>query len=718
MTDAPAMPRRRYVQSIAGLRAIAVLSIVAFHIDRNWLPGGFVGVDIFFVISGFVVAHSVTGQQGHERFGSYFAWFYKRRFQRILPASFLFIAVATVASVLFVPLAEQTRFIEPTGAAALFGLSNVVLFLKAGDYFALSSEYNLFTHTWSLAVEEQYYLLFPFFSYAVLVGGDRRPGARRVMLALVCGAVVSSFILSAVLTTRAPVFAFYMLPTRFWELGAGFLLRVWLTDERVARIEARGDVFLSVGAVLALVILALTLWHTDPRAFPFPGAILPCLAALLLIGVLWCGPGLWADRLLSMRPFVWFGDVSYSLYLWHWGVIVFMRWTVGLHTLPLQLFAFALMLILAWASYEGVEKRFHNQRRRAEPPSSAIFARYGAVAAGLLLFCAGGYLLKPAIGLAQADRADIWEPGSRPPIPSTCSTNKQVDALGPGIEVTFPGSCVRPGTARLIVMGDSHAGAYQRTLWRIAASGAFEPHLLTLGGCRVVYVTQVPDIARCPEFQRVAFARVRALARPGDVLFLPGLQTPRYARVEAGGPITPPRPIDSGKILESRDHLRDYAALGIPVIVEAPKPTMPMEVYRCGDWFNRGNPDCAIPPGGTAAERWRRMAPTREAMRRVVAGMPGVTLWDPTLWLCRNEECPAYLQGRPLYFDMDHLSGYANDRLTGPLLAAVRSALAHRKSAVTAHRADPAGQISCCAATRRLSQSPTAMEPQASAKGR
>jgi hypothetical protein len=471
---------------------------------------------------------------------------------------------------------------------------------------------------------------------------------------------------SAWLTARQPTFAFYMLPTRFWELGGGFLLRLYLSVERSDTVRARTAAIASIWGAAALAALAWASWSTDARSFPFPGAILPCAGAFGVIALVWCHPGMWLDRLLASRLPVFFGNISYSLYLWHWGVIVMMRWTIGLDSLPLQVSALLMSILLAWLSYTYVEQRFHNSARRADRPTIRFFVGYIAAISSLMAACVVGYFVKPEIGLAAADEVDVWDPYAAPP-PTPCEAAKHEAGLGAGMEIIFPTHCTTSATPRLIVIGDSHAGAYQRTLWRIAGMGRYEPHLLTMGGCRLVDVTQVPVVPSCNTFQQLALERAKALARPGDVIFLPGLHTARYA-VGQAHPQRAPRPLNASMIVASRERLANLASLGLPIIVEGAKPVAPVDQYRCADWFNRANPDCRPSPSYSLADVARRVSIADEGIQQATVRLPGVIVWHPAPLLCERERCPGYLDGKPLYFDTDHLTAYGNDRVAPDLL--------------------------------------------------
>lgn len=650
---------RKHIETISGLRALAVLSVVIFHANSAWLPGGFVGVDIFFVISGFVVAHSVLGG-AYPDFASYFQSFYRRRFQRILPALFAYIVVAVVLSVLFVPRSQETRYMEISGASAVVGMSNFFLWLRSGDYFSAGSELNLFTHTWSLAVEEQYYFLFPYFSYALLVSqGNFRK--RRVAIASVVIASLTSLAFCAWSTKKNPILAFYLLPARFWELGIGFLLRVTFSERVSERFARLGPEVLTSTGLLALLALIFSLAKTDSFSFPYPGAVVPCFATAVLIAVTWVLPGNRIDRLLSHPQVTFFGKISYSLYLWHWLVFVLMRWTVGVETQKLQLLGVSISILLGWLSYRYIEVIFHNKQTRGGSPTGAFFLRYGVVASGVAMICFLAYLVKPSIGLAKSNNLAIWDPYAAPPLSSACKVSKHVADLADGLELTFPSSCRMEGLPRLIVVGDSHAGAYQRTIWRMAGEGRVEPHLLTLGGCRFVVVTKVPSVAGCDEFRAAAIKRLQELARPGDVIFLAGLQTPRYSS-EGGNDVSVV--LDHTAELKSREQLVALQKIsGASLLIEGAKPVMPAPLYRCADWFNRQNPVCRLNDSIAPAQNWVRLGLVQPALWRVVEGLPGVSIWNPSDVLCWKNQCPAYENGSPLYFDTDHLSAYGNDFL-------------------------------------------------------
>lgn len=657
----------QFIGGISGLRALAVLSVTLFHINAAWLPGGFVGVDVFFVISGFVVAHSVFGVR-KASFSEYFLWFYRRRFLRILPAIFLYVLVIATLGVLFLPTSEVTKYIEVTGVSALFGASNFALLWKAGDYFAATSEYNTFTHTWSLAVEEQYYVLFPFFSYFMIIRQNVSERARTIMIVLAWAACLLSLVLAAWFTAHAREFAFYMLPTRLWELGIGFMLR-YQGGALVGRFDGR-KAGATLVSILAFAVLVGSFLWTPADGFPFPGALLPCFATLALVGVVWLAPGGPIDRLLQTAPLRFFGDLSYSLYLWHWGVVVMMRWTVGLDTVGLQLFAIALMIVLALASYHLVEKPLRYDRRLAALGTPQFFGAY-AVAGALIAVASLGLLHeKPRVGFAASNDEAVWSPYMTPPgAPGSCPVKVETNAFQGGWRLDMTPSCGARSDRSIFVIGDSHAGAYERMMNRVASQERQVVHLYTMGSCHVLPIASADELPGCPKFRKAAEAEVLAKARPSDILFLPALYTPIYrklwdAEISPDAGLTPDRrTVSSAAVARSVEALRQFSDRDLAIILEAPKPALPTALFRCADWFNRGNDYCL--PGWSVplpVMEARRKAPL-DALRQVADAVPGTRLWDPLPKLCPEGRCDGYFDGKPLYYDTHHLSGYGNEVL-------------------------------------------------------
>ena len=289
----------QYRPAIDGLRAVAVIAVFLFHLNRQWLPGGFVGVDVFFVISGYLITSIIRKDCEAESFS--FAKFYQRRIARLVPASFL-VLFATLAAATFVYLAQDLASCGANLAAAALSIINIK-YLFQGSYFALSPDAQPVLHYWSLAVEEQFYLFFP----ALFLLLFRKAGAYRQRILI--GLCIGSFVLCFAVTRVKPEWAFYLLPTRAWELLAGGILASSESDDRKsfpAWLPAVG---------LLLVLASLVFVKEGPN---FPGllAVFPVLGTTLILGG---GRGR-AESLLSASPMVFIGKMSYSLYLWHWPI--------------------------------------------------------------------------------------------------------------------------------------------------------------------------------------------------------------------------------------------------------------------------------------------------------------------------------------------------------------------------------------------------------------
>lgn len=327
-----------YRAEINGLRALAVLAVIANHYHASLLPFGYLGVDVFFVISGFVIAGALVGRTD-ESLGAFLAGFYARRAKRLLPALVLCVTVTALFISFFVPAPRQYLM---TGFFALFGLSNLRLFLVSTDYFADSTALNPFTHTWSLGVEEQFYFVFPLLVWV----GTRLFGVRGTVWALAVLSVASAIAWNWA-AERKPIATFYLPVFRFWEIGLGATLLL-LGGEVHGRI-ARHAATLKALSLVGLLVLMLGLVPLGREAALF-------LVVVLSGGlVVMTGPGAAAAHVLRIAPVAYLGQISYSLYLWHWPVMVLFKWTVGFMGGKAWL-ALGIALVLAHLSHAFVEQ--------------------------------------------------------------------------------------------------------------------------------------------------------------------------------------------------------------------------------------------------------------------------------------------------------------------------------------------------------------------------
>ena len=331
-----------YLPEIDGLRAIAILSVLMFHFDRQLFGGGFVGVDIFFVISGFLITSVLLNDINQGQFS--ILRFYQRRIARIAPAFFL-VLVATLLAAYFVYSAQDFASLGANSLAAALSAINLKLLFQ-GTYFQSSPDAQAILHYWSLSVEEQFYLFFPLYLYVTL-RFTRQPLA--VTLAVCAG----SFAACVVVTHFAPTYAFYLLPTRAWELLIGAALALF--RQSGGSISARAASIAGWGG-LTLLLLSLLLISTENH---FPGwvAMLPVSGTALLLASIQKGSGGLIQSLLVHRLPVYIGKRSYSLYLWHWPIFSLVDYQFFLANSLLRLSLKIVVCIVATLlSYKFVER--------------------------------------------------------------------------------------------------------------------------------------------------------------------------------------------------------------------------------------------------------------------------------------------------------------------------------------------------------------------------
>ncbi len=335
------------------MRAIAVLPVCWYHAGLPGLSGGFVGVDVFFVISGYLMAALIGRDLQDGRFS--LAEFYERRARRILPALFAMLLVCAVAAAALIPPKLFSDFGASLAGAALFG-SNLVFWRRSANYFDAPTDWNPLLHTWSLGVEEQFYILFPVMMMLIW------RGSARLRLGLVGAVAIVSFAISVWGTANAPTASFYLLPMRGWELLLGALLALSFHDR--AQRGAMGPVRAPgvAGVVGLALICASFVWLDRERPFPGAAALPACLGTTLL---LYAGAGgsTPVTRLLGLPPLTTIGRISYSLYLWHWPFIVFLQKYTNLNGHDAMTACTALLAsgVVAYASWRWVEQPFRGR---------------------------------------------------------------------------------------------------------------------------------------------------------------------------------------------------------------------------------------------------------------------------------------------------------------------------------------------------------------------
>jgi peptidoglycan/LPS O-acetylase OafA/YrhL len=455
-----------YRPDIDGLRAISVIGVILFHAGAAGISGGFVGVDVFFVISGYLITQRLWQARASD-LSAYLLDFYRARARRILPAMLAALAAVTIAAMfLFLPLD-----LEKTGhylrLATIF-LANVAA-LREDDYFNWGGHYSPLVHMWSLAVEEQFYLCFPLLMFPLARLSRRLCG---LVLALLASA---SFLLCLRLVGPHPAAAFYFAPTRGWELLAGAVLAVGVLP------PIRRRWVNEVLAAAGLVALAVALTCYRPL-MEYPGwlTLLPCAAALAIIAAAREGPTV-TSRCLSLRPLVYVGLISYSLYLWHVPLLsFFMYWKMGEPDAAQLSLLLALLFALATASYRWIEQPF---RRGTRVRSDTRFIALAAGASALLYLC--GWLFADTQG---------WPSRFTPSVQRFADATGRIDAAAlaciriPIAQVAAGHVCRFGATAadapRALLWGDSHALALLPAFKQLARERSIDLYFVSGNSCR------------------------------------------------------------------------------------------------------------------------------------------------------------------------------------------------------------------------------------------
>jgi len=483
----------RYRPDIDGLRAIAVMLVVNFHAFPEAMPGGFIGVDVFFVISGFLITGIIARELDSRRFS--LLGFYDRRIRRIFPALIVVLSAALLLGWLWMLPSAYSKLSADVLASAAFS-ANIALLLQSG-YFDVESAKKPLLHLWSLGIEEQFYLVWPL----ILMLAAR---LRLNLLGVAASLGLASFVLNVALIGTDPVATFYLPFTRAFELLAGAVLaRAW------GRFSQNGTASnWRAGAGILLIAIAAAVLDTN-SAFPGWWALLPVIGAALLLSA----PAAWICRhWLASPPMVWIGQISYPLYLWHWPFLVFFA---IIKFEPLTLIERELILLLsallAWATYRFIERPF----RFGRPiPIKAL-----GLCAGMVLVAAGGGVVVAGRGFESRLPAEIRAMADVP----VQSANWRVHQclLDISHETSFADDCVDRNRRPLILLwGDSTAGALMPGLRKAQESRDFGLAQFTLSSCIPAINADIPGVPNC----RTMNDKVLDLARQlqPDIVLLHG----------------------------------------------------------------------------------------------------------------------------------------------------------------------------------------------------
>lgn len=463
-----------YRKELDGLRAIAVTAVILFHAGVAQIAGGFVGVDIFFVISGYLITGMINREIADRNFSVLI--FYERRIRRIAPAFFVVIAATVIAGSVILTPAEFGALGEEALSASLF--SSNIMFWQDSGYFSPDAATRPLLHTWSLGVEEQFYIVFPLVLW--IACRFFRPWliAGMFMLGL------SSFLLSIYAVHCFPSAAFYLLPSRAWELLVGSFVAL------TPRLQGR-----KLGPLVSTLGICASLWavlvYTDGTPFPGTSAVLPVFGAAAIISV---RDGGWVYRLLASEPLIYLGKRSFSLYLWHWPIFVFVRMLLGQSLSPGQTVgALVTILLVAHISWRYIETPFRRMRTRPKIWLLGSSLTVGTIAASMYIIMMQGFPSRfPSPVLRTLAFADDEKN----------SLENGYNCVNSFVNSKY-GSCAIGKTGAvvdIVVLGDSHAMSLHAAFNEVFLANNIVGRLVSVPGCPPLFgIERVNYSIDCPK---------------------------------------------------------------------------------------------------------------------------------------------------------------------------------------------------------------------------
>jgi peptidoglycan/LPS O-acetylase OafA/YrhL len=677
-TIQPHLSHPKYRPDIDGLRALAVLAVVVFHAFPDWLPGGFVGVDVFFVISGYLISTIIFENLDRGTFS--FSEFYGRRIRRIFPALLLVLATSYIFG-WFGLLADEYKQLGKHIAAGAGFISNLVLWSEAG-YFDNSAETKPLLHLWSLGIEEQFYIAWPLF---IWLAWKRKFN----LLTITSLLAIVLFYLNVVGVKKDAVAAFYSPQTRFWELLSGSLL-AWTTlytKGGFARIRERLDTYLAsalyrekketdgktyfnVLSFLGIILLAYGFFRIN-RELSFPGkwAIVPVTGAVLLISA---GSKAWVNRIiLSNKVSIWLGLISFPLYLWHWPLLSFARIIESeVPGIYFRTLAVMLAIVLAWITYKTVERPLRLGKHR----------EIKAVALSILMVIIGcvGYYTYANDGLYFRYRQlqDNIKQFSWPE--QKKHSNECIEKFGS----SFSTYCLIGNIEKdpdIVLLGDSNANHLFEGLSTVLG----DKNLLMIGqgGCLPFVGLTVrlrEGELNCQDSMNAALALIKSTKSVKTVIIsMMGAAYVNNRRTINGGmmEIHPVGSDDSGNRLSlfeagMRNTLKLLIGANKDIIFVISTPRLTFDPATCIKYRPLSLSESSIKsPCTMSKDEYRKDSDAyRDIVSNVLKDFPVVKGFDTSTTLCDNNYCYAMINGELLYRDESHLSSQGSLYLAKELL--------------------------------------------------
>ncbi len=650
-----------YRPDVDGLRAIAVGIVVLFHARLGIFPGGYTGVDVFFVISGFLISSILWRELqagGTFSITEYILKFYERRIRRIFPAlAVILLVTLALGALLFAP---QDYFLLGRSARATAAFFSNFYFNNQSGYFAPGAETQPLLHTWSLAVEEQFYFVGPFFLMLLAWLSSRY----RILLFL--GVFAASLAISSIGAWEESKAAFYLPYGRAFELMMGMALVIGLAPRWPN--DAMREVAAFAGVAM---ILAAALLYSDATPFPGVAALLPCVGTYLLISTAVERTTL-VSRALSIAPVVMIGKISYSLYLWHWPLFVFAEYEYG-ERLPLayRIGLIALAVGLSFLTYWFVEQPARRRtpaisRRAVIWSGLAVMAVVAALSQGVVE--TRGWPQRLAPELVAFEQA-----AARSKVRPVCQDPNEDSASAPGCAI---GSTSAP-TTTFLFWGDSHAVSLSQQMAVVAQSLGVRGAAAVVGGCPPLLMEEAKDpiYLRKPKCREVSNRVTSLLLRKEISLVVIAARWPYYTEGNLDeGPET--NRFNTGSVEKNRTvfyasvrgTIERILASGHKVALIGPIPELKMHLPNAMmKAMMRGQPqDFSLPFASFA----KRQVETFKLLAELDA-LPGVRVVYPHKVLCDATTCRTTADGMPLYFDDDHLGAFGTKAIESVLADAL-----------------------------------------------
>lgn len=651
----------KYRPDIDGLRAIAVLLVIIFHMNAEWIPGGFIGVDVFFVISGFIITSAIYPQMRAREFS--FNQFYVKRIKRILPLFYLVALTSLALSYWLYTPNDFVSFADSLRYASSF-IANIY-FEKNSGYFAPASETLPLLHTWSLSIEEQFYFVWPI----VLILAVKFLYGRGFTLLL--GALLLSLIgYSEYLTTSNPEGGYYFIQSRAFELLVGALLAIGMFHKRLANISFQRQIYQIAGLIGLLSLLSLAWVLDESVSFPGFNALLVTLATALLIFSGESKPTL-VSSLLSQRPFVLVGRLSYSLYLWHWPVLAFYRYYYSDFYALDALYCAVITLTLSVVSWQVVENplRHLNVKRRWVYLFYLVLPIAASVTVAKNIAFNDGY---PERFSAEALRLYSISSNTFEEIKVSLPATERFEIIEPYIF----GETAKELNA--IIWGDSHAGHFRGIVDELGKEYGFSAMYGGGAGCPPVLGVNlikygVPE-KPCTQRNNIIFSEI--IESDAEVVFL-AARWAMYSETtravgEKGSRVYLGDASDySESVANSRRALQHGLERSIEQLLAENKKVVlfnqvPVYSYKPSNcWVKKARygwlseTSCSI----SVEEVSNRFSFTTRMFDTLLTKYPSVTFIDVISLLCDSKECVSKLGATPLYSDNNHLNDLGSRKL-------------------------------------------------------